>query len=151
MKIHHVCVVVSDMEESLKLYRDLLGFKVDIDEIIAEGDFFEQKDFDNIVHVKNAKSRMVILSSEEGGMVELQQFMNPKVQKVPREKLGYGYVGFTELAFRVNGIDEWFEKVKAAGYETQTNYIIEGGGFVRTFLFYDPDGCLVQMIDGFKK
>ncbi|EFK09379.1 glyoxalase family protein [delta proteobacterium NaphS2] len=146
MKIHHVCVNVSDMEESLKLYKDVLGFDIFIDEIIPEGDTFEQHVLDDIFHLKGAKSRMVILASEDGTMIELEQPIVPKVQKVPKEQLQYGYVGLSELAFCVDNIDEWFEKIKAAGYETQTDYVWSAGP-LRSFLFYDPDGTMVQLAE----
>jgi len=90
---------------------------------------------------------MVILSSKEGAMIELQQPMVPEVQKVGKEQLQYGYVGISELALRVPNVDEWFEKVKAAGYELQTSYVWNAGGIVRSFLFYDPDGNMVQMVE----
>ena len=149
MKVHHVCVNVSDMEESLKLFEGILGFKIFIDEIIPEGGTFESKVLDDIFHLKGAKSRMVILVSDEGTMIELEQPIVPKIQKVPKEQLRYGYVGFSELAFQVNNIEEWFKKIKAAGYETQTDYVWEtgGSGAVKSFLFYDPDGNMIQFVE----
>lgn len=145
MKIHHVCVIVSDMDETLKLYVGVLGFKVYVDEIIP-GSFFKPEVLDDIFERKGAKSRMVILGSPEGTLIELQQPMMPKIRKVPKERLRYGYVGISELAFRVPDVDEWFEKIKAAGYEMQTDYVWEAGGIVRSFLFYDPDGNMMQMV-----
>jgi len=149
MKIHHVCVVVSDMEESLKLYKDVLGFNVMLDRIIPDGSehgcFFEQQTLDDIFQIKGAKSRMVLIRSEEGSIIELEQPIVPKIQKVAKEYLRYGFVGISEIAFGVTNIDEWFEKIKTAGYETQTNYIWEYGGIGRSFLFFDPDGNMLQM------
>jgi len=147
MKIHHVCLIVKNIDESLKLYRDILGFKPDIDMIIpdAEGAFFNQKTLDDIFHVKGAKSRMVIARSKEGTVIEFQQPMVPDVQSVPKEQLQYGYTGFHELAFTVDDINAWYDKIKAAGYEMQTEYTWEVRGIVKSFLFYDVDGNMVQM------
>ena len=89
---------------------------------------------------------MVILTSKEGTMIELEEAIVPKIKKVPKEQLRYGYVGFSELAFCVTNIDEWFEKIKSAGYETQTSYVWKAAG-VKSFLFYDPDGNMVQMVE----
>jgi hypothetical protein len=44
-------------------------------------------------------------------------------------------------------VDAWFEKIKAAGYEPQTDYVWTIGS-LRSFLFYDPDGNLIQLIEG---
>ncbi|MDD5704154.1 MAG: VOC family protein [Dehalococcoidales bacterium] len=150
MKFGHICIITSDMEKSIKLFRDVLGFKVIRDTIIPEGPgkdkFFDQTELDSIFHVKGSKSRMVLLSSDERAIMELQQPENPKVQKVPREKLEYGYVGIKELAFNVQNIEEWFNKIKAAGYETQTDHIWSFPGS-RSFLFYDHDGNMLQMVE----
>src|SRR5690554_1064205 len=147
MRIHHVCQIVSDMDEALKLYVDFLGFRVVVDQSIPGGRYFSQPELDDIFKVKDARSRMVILWSEEKTMIELQQPSRPVVQKVPVESLRYGYVGFSELAFKVDNIAEWFEKVKASPYQMQTDYIWEIDGILKSFLFYDNDGCMIQMIE----
>jgi catechol 2,3-dioxygenase-like lactoylglutathione lyase family enzyme len=139
------------MDESLKLFRDVLGFTVARDITIPDGpggDFFDQQTLDDIFHVKGSKSRMVIAVSDEGAMLELQQPEVPKVQAVPKEHLRYGYVGISEIAFSVKNIDAWFEKIKAAGYEPQTNYIWGVSATkAKSFLFYDPDGSMLQFYE----
>lgn len=147
MKIHHVCQIVSDMEEALKLYVDFLGFRVVVDQVIPGGKYFTQAQLDDIFKVKDARSRMIILWSNEKTMIELQQPFTPAVQKVPVENLRYGYVGFSELAFKVDNIDEWFERVKSSKYELQTDYTWKAGGVVKSFLFYDTDGNMIQMVE----
>lgn len=136
------------MDESLKLYRDFLGFTCFTDTIIPDGFNFDQKTLDDVFHVEGAKSRMAILVCQETGtMLELEQAIVPEVQKVPREQLQYGYVGISELAFEITGIEDWLKKVKAAGYQTQTDYIWSAAKRVKSFLFYDPDGNMVQMVE----
>lgn len=149
MKIHHICLIVSDIPETLKLYQDVLGFEPYLDTQIPspEKGFFDQKTLDDIFHVKGAKSRIVMLRSKEGAVLELQQPSTPKVQKTPQDKLQYGNTGFHELAFAVADVDQWFESIRKAGYETQTDYTWCVGGTVKSFLFYDPDGNLVQLIE----
>lgn len=152
MNFNHVCLIVSDTEKSIKLFRDVLGFTVKVDKIIPDGigpdKYFGQQTLDDIFHSKDSKSRMVILVSDEGAMIELEEPLVPKVKKVPREYLEYGYVGISEVAFNVTNIDEWLEKIKAAGYETQTNYVWEiMGGAAKSFLFYDDDGHMIQLFE----
>ncbi len=152
MDFHHMCLVVSDMELALRLYRDTLGFSVYIDMLIPdeEGAFFAPGTLDDIFHVRGAKSRMVMLASTTGAKLELQQPENPRVQQTPREFLGYAHTGITELALRVSGIDEWFQTIRAAGYQTQTDYVwAVGGGRLKSFLFHDHDGNLVQLVEEF--
>lgn len=152
MKFHHICLVVSDMEKSLALYRDVLGFSVHIDTVIPGGEgsrqFFTQATLDDIFKIKGAKSRMVMLSSTEGALIELQQPAVPMVRAVDRKYLRYGYVGISELAFDVSGIETWFEKIHAAGYEMQTDYVWSvQGGRLNSFIFYDDDGSMIQLCE----
>lgn len=153
MRYHHVAVFVSDADESLKLFRDLLGFEVAVDKTIpdgpGEGTFLDQETVDDIFKVQGGRSRMVLLTAPEGSgsFLELQQVEVPAIQRKDRETLRYGHTGISELAFEVDGIDEWFAKVRAAGYETQTEYVWDAAGMLRSFLFYDPDGNMIQLCE----
>ncbi|MCY4514086.1 MAG: hypothetical protein OXC69_02950 [Candidatus Tectomicrobia bacterium] len=50
-----------------------------------------------------------------------------------------------ELCFRVEGIDGWFDKVKAAGYRTTTDAVWDFGENAKSFLFYDDDDIRIQL------
>jgi hypothetical protein len=100
---------------------------------------------------------MAILSSEnDGTFIELQQPRNPNVQLTPPENLRYSHTGIHELGLVVENIDEMFEKVRAAGLRTQTDYIWSTAhrpvtpGEVpppdgRSFIFSDYEGNLIQL------
>jgi catechol 2,3-dioxygenase-like lactoylglutathione lyase family enzyme len=149
MRIHHVALVVADVDASLAVYRDLLGFEVIVDVGLPDGPgertYFTGARLDDIFKVPGSRSRMLLLRSQEGTLIELQQPSAPAVRRATREQAGYAVTGFTELAFAVDGIDAWFERVRAAGLETQTDYVWSYAGLGRSFLFHDPDGNLVQL------
>lgn len=151
MRFHHMAVFVSDMSRALKLWRDVLGFKVAIDNVIPDGPeagpdtIMYPELLDDIFKVKGARSKMALLASDEGALIELQQCEVPKIQKTPPENLRYGHTGFHELGLLVTDIDGWFQKVRAAGYETQTEYVWSCANLGRSFLFYDDDGNMIQM------
>jgi catechol 2,3-dioxygenase-like lactoylglutathione lyase family enzyme len=152
MTFAHICINVSDMEEALKLWRDILGFKVYVRENIPDGDgpqnYFDQKTLDEIFHFKGAKSEMVILVSDEGAMIELEQPSVPQIKKTPREQRQYGYTGISEIALNVKGIEDWHQKIKSAGYELQTPYVWEvKPSNAKSFLFYDSDGNMIQFYE----
>jgi catechol 2,3-dioxygenase-like lactoylglutathione lyase family enzyme len=149
MKFHHVAVFVSDTDRALALWRDTLGFTVVVDRTIPDVEAGDQARMsqdllDDIFKVKNATSRMVLLQSDEGAMIELQQPSVPEIRKTPPETLGYGHTGIHEVAFLVDDIDGWFEKIRAAGYQTQTEYVWKWGVTGKSFLFYDDDGNMIQ-------
>jgi catechol 2,3-dioxygenase-like lactoylglutathione lyase family enzyme len=150
MQFHHMCLVVTDMEEALRLWRDTLGFTPYTDLVIPDEGcvFFDQATLDDIFKVKGARSRMVMLRSDDGAKIELQAPETPQVERPTREEVGYGRAGLTELALTVVDIDSWFDKIREAGYETQTDYVWSvRGGRLRSFLFHDADGALIQFVE----
>lgn len=153
MKFHHMAIFVSDMDAALKLWRDLFGFTIRVDTIIPDGDeagpnaYFSPALLDDIFGAKGSRSRMVILASPEGAVIELQQCEVPRLEKTPPEKLGYRQTGILELALEVENIDGWFEKIRAAGYSTQTEYVWPCANILRSFLFFDQDGNLIQLCE----
>jgi hypothetical protein len=115
-----------------------------IDMIIPDegGAFFDQATLDDIFKVEEARSRMVMLKSESGGKIELQAPEKPVVEGLTRGQLGYGSAGPTEIALEVQDIDAWFDKIRAAGYETQTEYVwAVGGGRLKSFLSTTTTGA----------
>lgn len=153
MRFHHMGVFVSDIDEALKLWVDLLGFELTHRATIPDSDVKGPKTrmppgvLDDIFGVKGARSQMALLTSPDGAMIELQQSEVPKIRKTPPENLRYGHTGFHELGFQVEDIEGWFEKVKAAGYEPQTSYIWPWAGTGKSFLFYDSDGNMIQFCE----
>lgn len=72
---------------------------------------------DDIFGVKGARSRMVLLTSDEGALIELQQCENSNSQMTPPQNLRYGHTGIHELGLLVTDIDAWVEKVRAARHK----------------------------------
>src|ERR1044071_6421480 len=123
MKFHHMAIMVSDLDKALALWRDTLGFKV-IDRRVTPDDIMvDQKTMDDIVKVKGAKFDFVLVMSEAGAMIEINRSIVPEMVRSPQADISYGRTGIRELGLEVTDIDGWFEKVRAAGYQTQTEYI----------------------------
>ena len=88
---------------------------------------------------------MAILKFKDGALIELQQCENPRIKSIPPENLRYCHTGFHELGLGCDDIDTFFEKVWAAGYETQTENIWPRTNVGRSFIFYDKDGNMIQI------
>jgi catechol 2,3-dioxygenase-like lactoylglutathione lyase family enzyme len=149
MKFHHVAVFVSDLDAALRMWIDLLGFEIASTGTIptpadAGDSRVDTGALDEMFGVTGASSRYALLKSEGGAMIELQQTLNPKIQRTPPENLRAGHSGIHEIAFLVDDIEGWFERVRAAGYETTTKEIWAWAGNGKSFLFYDPDGNQIQ-------
>ncbi|MGE0861139.1 MAG: VOC family protein [Gammaproteobacteria bacterium] len=151
MRFHHMAIFVTDIHAATRLWRDVLGFKVMVDRTIPDGDepgpevYMYPRLLDDIFKVEGARSKMVLLASDDGALIELQQCEVPSIQKTPPENLRYGHTGIHELGLVVEDIDGWFAKVRAAGYETQTEYVWTCANIGRSFLFYDADGNMIQL------
>ena len=151
MRFHHMAIFVTDIDAATHLWRDVMGFKVAVETTIPDGPEPGPKTFmypqllDDIFKVKGARSKMVLLASDEGALIELQQCEMPLIEKTPPEKLRYGHTGIHELGLQVENIDAWFDKVRAAGYRTQTDYVWTCASIGRSFLFYDADGNMIQL------
>lgn len=157
MRFHHMAIFVSDLKEAIHLWRDVMGFDLVLERMIPDGQapgpkvYMYPELLDDIFKVKGARSKMALLSSKEGALIELQECEVPAIQKTPPENLRYGHTGFHELGLLVEDIDAFFAKVRAAGYETQTDYVWQCANIGRSFLFYDKDGNMIQIwesIDG---
>ncbi|WP_280424723.1 VOC family protein [Nocardia carnea] len=153
MKYHHMCVVVKDMDKALTVYRDFLGLDVVIDSTVPDAPSAEDAKIvsgellDKLFREKGATSHLVLLSSPEGLLMELQQPSVPNVESTPPEKLTYGFTGIREIAIAVTDIDTWFRKAREAGLETNTEEVWEFRGVMKSFLFYDHDGNLIQLVE----
>jgi len=84
MRFHHMAVFVSDLRKAVRLWHEVLGFKVVVDCVIPDGEAPGPKVYmypallDDIFKVKGARSKMVLLMSDEGALIELQECENPK-------------------------------------------------------------------------
>lgn len=148
---HHMMIVVSDMDEAIRLWRDVLGFTLNADATLPDGPepsptcVMYPALLDDIFKAAGATSRCALLTSPGGALIELQQPSVPLVQKSPSENLQYGFTGISELALQVTDIESWFKRIRDAGFRTQTEYVWDCGSIGRSFLFYDQDGSMIQL------
>ena len=161
MRFHHMCLVTADLERSIAFWRDIMGYTLKVQSEIPDGEDPDSLCTPNLLDdafgVRGARSHMAILTSEDDGtFIELQQPQVPNVQLTSPEKLQYGYTGIRELGLVVENIDAMFEKVRAAGLRTQTDYIwstahrpVAPGDIPppdgRSFIFFDPEGNMIQL------
>ena len=126
----HVAVTVSDIQRSLAFYRDLLGFP-----------FLGRLHF-------GGESGMVIdfLDIGNNALLEIFSFTN-----APAKPADFVYddrqLGLRHMAFRVDNVDAVAARVRQAGVEFTLEPLDAVGG-VRIAFFKDPDGTLVEIVQG---
>ena len=119
MRYVHTTIMVSDIEESIDFYEEVLGLELKCRFITDEED----------------KSLAFLADKDGGTEIELIQEFGKKQQH------GSGI----SLGFAVQNIEAYLEKIKSMGYET-TDIISPN---IRTQFFFVnyPDGVRIQLIE----
>ena len=147
--LRRVSLIVDDIDESLKLYRDVLGFELNYDTVVTmSGKALPAGE-------PGAKARLVLLSTNDSwvGWIGMLQWLDPKIERPaePRRKLG---IGDTVLVFNTEMVDEHCQAAaKVDGVHiTQeignTTYPARAGGkpiVVRTCYLFDRDGYFMEL------
>lgn len=138
--VRHCGIVVSDMERSLRFYRDLLGLKVAraMDE---SGEFI-----DNVLGLGNVQVTTVKLSGDDGPtLVELLEFKSHQ-DKDPVRRTLYS-IGPTHAAFTVDNLDEVYRRLSQAGVRFNAPPQLSPDGYAKVTFCYDPDGTPVELVE----
>ena len=137
--IHHVGVIVSDMEKALEFYRDILGAKLLFREK-AGPDYLEEG-----TGIKDACAKMVVIKIGSATL-ELIEYINPKTKA---ERLKPCSIGTFHLSLEVDDIYKAIEELQKKGVEFTSVPNISGGefeGWVWAY-FKDPDGHQLELVE----
>ena len=140
-RLTHIGICVSDLERSLRFYRDLLGCK-EVGRLELEGEPTA-----TLNGWPDAKVRAIYLE-RDGWRLELMEFPVPGWigPKAPRPM---NQLGLTHLSFRVADLDAVCAQIQAAGGgllpETR---IGQPGGATHVIMAHDPDGMRLELIQG---
>jgi len=146
--VRRTTLIVRDMETSLKLYRDVVGMKVNYDAVV------ETSGVALPAGPPGAKARLVLLNANDGwvGWIGLMQWIEPKLPAAPYPtRMGPGGVVI------VMNTDDVAGRCKAAGQVPGVTVTApprlqeypgrNGGPPIRVLgcNFFDPDGILIEM------
>jgi catechol 2,3-dioxygenase-like lactoylglutathione lyase family enzyme len=151
MRFHHICIVTTDLDRQVEFWQDVMGFNLMVRTTIPDGENWAPTVMapralvEDLYKTPGAKADVAVMFSEQGAMMELLAPIVPEVQKTPSDKLLYKDSGIREIALVIDGIEEFYKKVRAAGYKTQTEYVWPCANLGKTFIFYDPDGNMIQI------
>jgi len=142
-------LIVDDIDESLKLYRDVLGFKVNYDAVVKmSGKALPAGE-------PNASARLVLLSSNDTwvGWLGLLQWVDPALP-ARQDKYTRMGIGDPVLVFNTEKVDQHCsEAAKLSGIKMtappgNTTYPARAGGepiVVRTCYLFDRDGYFIEL------
>ncbi|MEW5820254.1 MAG: VOC family protein [Cyanobacteriota bacterium] len=138
-EIAHVNIVVSNMEQSIKFYRDLLNFKIILDKEISSPELSKG------VGLENVHARVTIFKLSEGNaLLELFEYKNPAGKNAGINPPNT--IPLNHIAFKVKKIKPYYESLKRRGVEfvSEPQTIADGVSFC---YFRDPDGALLELIE----
>jgi lactoylglutathione lyase len=136
----HGGITVSDMERSMRFYRDGLGLEIEYDRIL------DAPYLRTVLGLTFDAIRAVYLRIPGGGFVELLEYRG--IERFPAASRPCDY-GAGHLCFYVDGIDEVFERLSGSGYVARSDSVVDitagPNAGARSVYFADPDGYPVEL------
>ncbi len=141
---YHTIINARDIDESVRFY-ELLGFQIISDRRDAEWPDGSGASFALISNPKGRGVLMVLPSDPDGPMLDLIQWLDPKVEFPELEPTRIPRV----LAFRTENVREAHKALSAKGvrFTTEEPTSIPAAGITGCIVAYDPNGVLIEMIE----
>ena len=139
--VFQVGIMVSDIDECLRLFADTLGMEVVFD---ARN---QVQPAQGLSGTDNQLMNVLMLHGEGGVDLEIHQYIDPPARPCP--PMNHNDLGSMHFMLKVDDIHAVCEKVQALGYELM-NPIVESKhipGFKFTY-FRGPDGVMVELHEG---
>ena len=142
--IHHVGLVVTDLDRSIYFYHDLLGLPF----ANEPTPWFSGPDLSRGVGVADASLRQVSLWVGENSTMELIEYGNrPTTSTAP---VPNNHLGAAHVCFKVDDVRAKKAELEAAGVQfySDVNVVDEGplAGW-RWVYFSDPDGLALELVE----
>ncbi len=139
--VFQVGLLVSDIDECLRLFRDLLGMRVVFE---ARNQIQTAK---GLSGVDRQVMDVLMLHGEGGVDLEIHQYVSPKAKK--REAMNHNDLGSMHFMLKVTDMEKVVEGVTALGYQMMTPIVASKAipGFKYAY-FRGPDGVMVELHEG---
>jgi len=139
--VHHHGIIVSDLEKSIKFYRDILGLKLNYTNEGGGEEIAKAVGMDGTVYMREAHL--------EAGKdhIELIQYVDPKGK--PYDRLPCD-VGNMHIAFRVSNIYKLYDELQKKGVKFNTSPVEEKEGPLKGWIWVylkDPDGVTIEFVE----
>jgi catechol 2,3-dioxygenase-like lactoylglutathione lyase family enzyme len=139
--IRHIGLTVSDLDSSLRFYKEILGFKV---KKYAEE---SGECIDNFSAIKNIDVTTVKMTDKNNNMLELLCYKshpekphNNKVRRITE-------IGCSHFAMTVDDLDSLYKRLLSEGIEFNYPVQTSPDGKVKITFCRDPDGTLIELVE----
>lgn len=137
--VRHTGIVVNEIENAIKFWVNLLGFKVVVDQL-EEGEFI-----DKLLGLENVLVRTVKLAAQDGSLVELLHFISHK--SLPTWDGNPYKTGLTHIAFNVANISNVVSILEQNGYSEVNRYQKSLNGDVLVCYIKGFEGLLLELVE----
>lgn len=141
--IRHTGIIVSNLEESLHFYRDLLGLKLK-KKMNESGAYM-----DKISGLKNVKVTTVKMAAEDGNLIELIYYQSHKREAIPKKEICEA--GISHIAFTVENLDAEYKRLSKAGIKFNAPPQVSPDGYAKVTFCHDPEGNFIELVQVLKK
>ncbi|MBM3945713.1 MAG: VOC family protein [SAR202 cluster bacterium] len=138
--MYHTGFVVSDLDRSVKFYTEGLGLECEQTAMLG-GEGIEQ-----VVGYPNAKVRAAFMFADDGQMLELLQYMEPKVEvRDANEQRRRNVAGAAHLGFMVDDVHAAYERLVKLGAKPLNRPAQVRAGLQGAYM-QDPDGNWFEIV-----
>jgi len=141
--VHHIAVFVVDLERTLQLFRDILGFSL-VWRVASVGG----SKLSTVVGIPGMKAEIAYLEEQPGGVaVELVRLIQPSKERMPDD---FGVPGSVTLSLVVESLDGLYQRLCKEGWKPLTQSVdirTPGGDPIRMFCFRTDEGLMVELIE----
>ncbi len=139
LRMTHIGICVTDLDRSVRFYRDLLGFKWR-SELRIQGEPTE-----TLLRLRDVDLHAVYLE-RDGTRIELLHYVSPGAvgDGEPRPMNGRG---LTHLSLRIDDFAATVSALRAAGVRILDETLLDFTAFASGAVFVcDPDGTLIELV-----
>lgn len=145
-EIMHVGITVSNIENSIKFYRDILGLTLK-GQALMEG-----KETDALFAMNNCKVKIAYLNGSDNIIsppIELLEFVNNETIK---DKPQLNKISISEICFRVDNIEKVYKhlidnNVECLSEPQEFDFTAYGFSKSKALYFKDPDGIILELME----
>jgi len=139
--IEHVGIVVSDMDQAIDFYCNVLGFELSQRVDDCSGEFVEKG-----VGVPGAKIMLAHLKlGDTATIIELLHYVNPQSKPMPPDAKSND-IGVAHVAFNVSDPDVYYEQLKSKGVEFISPGVMNSSTGEKFCYFFGPDRVVLEFI-----
>ena len=140
LRLSHLGICVSDVEASLRFYRDALGFEVK-SELEVKGE-----PSDTLLRLRDVALRAVYLR-RDGLTIELLHYASPGHVGDGKPR-AMNALGLTHLSLRVDDLDAIAADLSARGFALLDDTRVDSPQLrARAIFATDPDGTLIELVE----